>query len=198
MKGVLTNFKTNLNEFQRRMLQNTCFSHFLECEEIIVQSQLIHYFLLRQVRQNNESELWFHIARRFVRFSIPEFCLVTGLKYVGNADTNRLEKTLSRLKNVYFSTLKIVTHADAKEAFLGAGGIPDDDVSKLGALYFLTSYLFLRDYKKAVDHFLFVLVEDFNLMNLFPWGKPLFDTLVSSLREGLSKRTTHYRLKGLR
>ncbi|CAA2953431.1 Hypothetical predicted protein [Olea europaea subsp. europaea] len=34
-------------------------------------------------------------------------------------------------------------------------------------------------------------------MDSFPWDKSLFETLISSLREGLSKRTTHYRLRGL-
>ncbi|CAA2961289.1 Hypothetical predicted protein [Olea europaea subsp. europaea] len=34
-------------------------------------------------------------------------------------------------------------------------------------------------------------------MNVFPWGKSLFEKLVNLLREGLSKRSTHYRLRGL-
>ncbi|XP_022858501.1 uncharacterized protein LOC111379374, partial [Olea europaea var. sylvestris] len=178
VKGVVSNFKNNLNEAQRRILQNTCFSHFLQCEEIVIQSQLIHYFLLRQVQQPNESELWFNIAGRFVRFSISEFCLVTGLRYVGDADISRMEKTPSRLKNLYFSTLKNVTRENIKDAFLGSIDILDEDVSILGALYFITSYLHPRDYKKVVDHFLFVLVEDFSAMNVFPWDKSLFDTLI--------------------
>lgn len=48
-----------------------------------------------------------------------------------------------------------------------------------------------------VDHYLFVLVEDFTLMDKFSWGKLLFESTLNDLREGLSKRTRHYRLRGL-
>jgi hypothetical protein len=196
-KGVLLKFKNNLQEGQRHILRNTCFGHFLECDDVVVQPQLIHYFLLRQVKQPNEEEIWFNIEGRFVRFSVPEFCLVSGLRYVGDGDTSRLEKIPSHLKKKYFKHLKVVTQEDVREAYFAAGDMPDEDVSKLGALYFITSYLLPRDYKKVVEHYLFVLVDDFNKMNLFPWGKLLFDALISSLRDGLSKRTAHYRLKGL-
>ncbi|CAA3002687.1 Hypothetical predicted protein [Olea europaea subsp. europaea] len=73
--------------------------------------------------------------------------------------------------------------------------LPDDDVAKMGALYFLTAYLFPRDYKKVVDNYLFAPVEDFDAMNRFPWGKLLFDITLDSLKDGLSRRTPHYRLR---
>ncbi|CAA2969461.1 Hypothetical predicted protein [Olea europaea subsp. europaea] len=73
----------------------------------------------------------------------------------------------------------------------------DNDVAMFGVLYFLTAYLFPCDYKKVVDHFLFVLVEDFNEMNSFPWGKLLFQITLGALRDGLSRRTPHYRLRGM-
>ncbi|CAA3016948.1 Hypothetical predicted protein [Olea europaea subsp. europaea] len=40
--------------------------------------------------------------------------------------------------------------------------LSDDDVVGIGALYFLTAYLFPKDYKKVVDNYLFALVEDFD------------------------------------
>lgn len=89
--------------------------------------------------------MWVNIARRFVRFSLLEFFLVTRLRYFGNIDKNRLEKTPSRLKNRYFSKLKALTHEDVRETFLAASGISNEDVSMLGVLYFITSYLYPRD-----------------------------------------------------
>ncbi|CAA2998072.1 Hypothetical predicted protein [Olea europaea subsp. europaea] len=73
--------------------------------------------------------------------------------------------------------------------------LPDDDVARMGALYFLAAYLFPRDYKKVVDNYLFALVENFDAMNRFPWGKLLFDTTLGSLKDGLSRRTPYYRLQ---
>lgn len=46
--------------------------------------------------------------------------------------------------------------------------LPDNDIAMMGILYFITAYLFHRDYKKVVDHYLFVLVEDFSTLNRFP------------------------------
>lgn len=68
------------------------------------------------------------------------------------------------------------------EAFLASNDFLDMNVSMLSALYFITSYLYLRDYEKVVEYFLFVLVEDLNAMDLLPWAKSLFDMLISSLR----------------
>lgn len=64
----------------------------------------------------------------------------------------------------YFSKLKVVTHENVREPFLAMSDIPNEDVSMLGALYFNISYLYSRDYKKVVEHFLFVLVEDFDVI----------------------------------
>ncbi|CAA2961804.1 Hypothetical predicted protein [Olea europaea subsp. europaea] len=73
--------------------------------------------------------------------------------------------------------------------------LPDDDIARMGALYFLTTYLFPRDYKKVVDNYFFVLVEDFNAMNRFTRDKLLFDITLGSLKDELSRRTLHYRLR---
>lgn len=205
-KGVIHNLKKYLSEAQRKILMGTCFAHFLDCHDIVLQPQLIHYFLLRQVHAPNEDELWFCISGRFVRFSMVEFCLVTGLRCTGNTDISTLENSHSMLKEKYFSQLNIVTHEDVRDAFILACQLTeqdvvellvDEDVAKLGALYFITSYMFPRDYKKVVDHYLFVVVEDFSVIDSFPWGKILFETTPNDMREGLSKRTSHYRPRGL-
>ncbi|CAA2972011.1 sentrin-specific protease 1-like [Olea europaea subsp. europaea] len=72
--------------------------------------------------------------------------------------------------------------------------LPDDDVVMFRALYFLTAYLFPCGYNKVVDHFLFVLVKDFIEMKNFPWGKLLFQITLGALRDGLRRRTLHYRI----
>ncbi|CAA2968761.1 Hypothetical predicted protein [Olea europaea subsp. europaea] len=69
---------------------------------------------------------------------------------------------------------------------------PDDDVAMINVLYFLTSYLFLRDYKKIVDNCLFALIENFDAINRFAWDKLLFEITLASSKDGLSRRTPHY------
>ncbi|CAA2934568.1 Hypothetical predicted protein [Olea europaea subsp. europaea] len=166
---------------------------------------------LRKVQSNkvqypNEEEIWFNVSGRYIRFSISEFCLVTELKCSGDTDTQVFENRHSKLKAKYFSQVDTGTHEDVKDTFLSAcqmpdlnlvEALPDNDVAMFGVLYFLTAYLFPRDYKKVVDHFLFVLVEDFNEINSFSWGKLLFQITLGALRDGLSRRTPHYRLRGM-
>ncbi|CAA2987777.1 Hypothetical predicted protein [Olea europaea subsp. europaea] len=91
-------------------------------------------------------------------------------------DTQMYDSRTSKLKEKYFSQVDNVTHEDIKSTFFSAcqmpdldlvEALPDDDVARMGALYFLIAYLFPRDYKKVVDNYLFSLVEDFDAMNRF-------------------------------
>jgi hypothetical protein len=195
-KNVMSNFTSKFDEEQRTILANTCFSFFLECNEIVLQPQLIHYFLIREVKQPNPNEMWFKVANRFLRFSLCEFCLVTGLRYNGDDIRKEIDKIPSRIKGTYFGELKLVTNEDVRDVFLSVSDIDAHDVVRLGILYLITSYLFSTSYKKAVDNYLFALVEDFELLEMFPWGKELFEMSIKSLKEGLGRRNPHYRLKG--
>ncbi|CAA2981942.1 probable metal-nicotianamine transporter YSL7 [Olea europaea subsp. europaea] len=130
----------------------------------------------RQVYQPNNEDMWFYVAGRYVRFSISEFCLATGLRCHGECDIQMYDSRTSKLKRKYFSQVDTVTHEDIKSTFFSACQMSDldlveallnDDVAGMGALYFLTAYLFPRDYKKVVDNYLFALVEDFDAMNRF-------------------------------
>lgn len=102
----------------------------------------------------------------------------------------------SRIKETYFGHLKLVTNENVRDVFLDVSGVDDHDVVRLGILYLITSYLFSTSYKKVVEHYLFALVEDFDAMGMFPWGKDLFEMSMKSLKEGLGRRNPHYRLKG--
>ncbi|XP_022851142.1 uncharacterized protein LOC111372943 [Olea europaea var. sylvestris] len=194
-KGVLSSIQAKLFDRQKLIMKGTCFAHFFDCHEIVVQSQLIHYFLLRQVQQPNPKEMWFLVAGRYVRFFISEFCIFMGLRCSGDSDTGIFESRQSQLKNKYFSQVDTMTHEDVKSTFIFAcqmpdldlvETLPDHDVALIGILYFVTAHLFPRDYKKVVDHYLFTLVEDFPELNSFPWGKLLFEITLSSLKDALS------------
>ncbi|CAA2956896.1 sentrin-specific protease 1-like [Olea europaea subsp. europaea] len=152
-------------------------------EEIPTKSHIEKYaassVTLRKVQSNMVLNN-FIIINALCRFSVFEFCLVTGLRYSGDTDTQVFENRLSNLKDKYFSQVHAVTHEDVKDTFLSAcqmpdldlvEALPDNDVAMFGVLYFLTAYLFPHDYKKIVDYFLFVLVEDFNEMNNFSMGQ---------------------------
>lgn len=135
MKDVLTKFKTNQNEAQwfytAEYMFCRLFGMWWNCCTITVD-------ILFPVEAGSTTQ-WKWNA---VYYCKSEFCLVIKLKYFDNVDTNRLEKTPSHLKNRYFGTLKVVMHEDVRETFLLASDIPDENVSMLDALYFITSYLY--------------------------------------------------------
>jgi hypothetical protein len=196
IQGVITHFVMKFSAAQRDILKNTCVSYYMDCKEIVVQQQLIHYVLQREVKQPNKQEMWFNINGRYIRFSIAEFCLVTGLRYDGVDGRPMLDEKSSAVKETYFSGLKVVTSEDVKRVFLSLADAPDLDVVKIGIIYLITSYLFATSYPKVVDQYIFSLVDDLDTLDMFPWGKYLFETTLSSLRRGLSKQTRHYRLTG--
>ncbi|CAA3023697.1 Hypothetical predicted protein [Olea europaea subsp. europaea] len=159
-----------------------------------------------EVHQPNLQEMWFLVAERYVKFSIFEFCILTELRCSGDSDTGIFESRPSQLKTKYFSQVDTVTHEDVKSTFIPACQMPDmdlvealldHDVALSGIPYFITACLFSRDYKKVVDHYLFMLVEEFSTLNTFPWEKLLFEITLSFLKDGLSRQTTHYRLRDM-
>lgn len=76
-----------------------------------------------------------------------------------------LEAKPHPIKEKYFHELKIVTSHGVKRIFLSL-----DDVAKLGIIYLLT---------KVIDHYMFALTDDFETLNMFPWGKYLFELTLS-------------------
>ncbi|KAK4357553.1 hypothetical protein RND71_023163 [Anisodus tanguticus] len=77
-------FKDNLSSIQLDMFRDTCFGHFLEMKKVVVQNQLIHYLLLREVYQENDDELWVELNGVKLRFGLEELALVTGLNCSGD------------------------------------------------------------------------------------------------------------------
>lgn len=82
-----------------------------------------------------------------------ELCLVTGLRCTGDSNVENLEDVPSILKEKFFSQLNSVTHEDVRDTFLSACQLPeqdvvevplDEDVTKLGALYFILHHTYSR------------------------------------------------------
>jgi hypothetical protein len=114
---VITELNEKFSSHQRTLFKKTCFGSFIDLKEIVLQPQLIHQLLLRQVKQPNSNEMWFNICDKFVRFSIEEFCLISGLKCTGNGDFTRYRKN-SRLKDHYFKDYQSISTKEVQEVFL--------------------------------------------------------------------------------
>ncbi|XP_055961020.1 uncharacterized protein LOC126672634 [Mercurialis annua] len=76
--------KTKLNDVELDLFRKNPFGYFLDMPVFKVQTQVLHFLLLRLLNQPNANELWFNIGGVRLKFGIDEFALVTGLKCHGD------------------------------------------------------------------------------------------------------------------
>ncbi|KAK4357554.1 hypothetical protein RND71_023164 [Anisodus tanguticus] len=82
--NVIDDFKDNLSSIQLDMFRDTCFGHFLEMKKVVVQNQLIHYLLLREVYQENDDELWVELNGVKSAFWVGGVSIGNGLNCSGD------------------------------------------------------------------------------------------------------------------
>lgn len=144
--------------------------------------------LLRQVKQPNPNEMWFNINDQLVRFSVVDFCLMSGLRCVGNGDFTKYRSRDSYLKGKYFKDYENVSTQDVEEVFKNLPiDTEDKDLVDIGVIYLITTFLFGTSYHKGVEDSIFGLVESDD-MNSFPWGKELYSNTLSSLKNAFNQR----------
>ncbi|KAL2541717.1 DUF1985 domain-containing protein [Abeliophyllum distichum] len=59
---VISTLRGRMSDVQRKMFSESCFGHFLEMNEIVLNHQLMHQVLLREVKQPNVDEMWFNLS----------------------------------------------------------------------------------------------------------------------------------------
>ncbi|KAL2533731.1 Uncharacterized protein Adt_07082 [Abeliophyllum distichum] len=153
------------------------------------ETQLIHKMLLMEVKQPKKDEMWFKISGKLLRFSVDEFCVITGLKCIGCDDLSKMKSGRPVLQQRYSSHLKCIYKQDVEDVFKSMPtNSTDGDVVKIGMFYLITSFLFTTPYKKQVTDATFSLIESEDL-ETYAWGKELFKNTFSYLKIAMTKRT---------
>lgn len=67
--------------------------------------------------------------------------------------------------------MNLVANEDIRDMFLGLTNEDDYDMVRIVILYLITSYLFSTSYKEVVENYLFDLVKDFHVIEMFIRGK---------------------------
>ncbi|GMN68129.1 hypothetical protein TIFTF001_037203 [Ficus carica] len=111
--------------------------------------------------------IWFELCDDLGRFSIHEFCLITGLKCVGSTHLPVVE---SRLISRYFTTLRGVSRENLELQMSNAKFDNDDDAVKLSLLYIMFSIPLSNASAVKIDQKFFALADDLDAFNDFPWG----------------------------
>ncbi|GMN49606.1 hypothetical protein TIFTF001_018764 [Ficus carica] len=104
-------------------------------DKISKAEEVFHNIVMRLTDHKGMGDaLWFELGEDLGRFSINEFCLITGMKCVGSTHLPVVE---SQLISRYFSTLRGVLRENLELQMSNAKFDNDDDAVKLSLLYII-------------------------------------------------------------
>ena len=99
--------------------------------------------IMRTVVHLSDQEMWFDINGSKIKFSVNEFALISGLKYVGNVSKWLYTSGVSdRFKTQFFLGKATVSKKAINDAFNNYSGDSDEEILKLGLLYLISNFCF--------------------------------------------------------
>ncbi|GMN20710.1 hypothetical protein TIFTF001_043151 [Ficus carica] len=145
-----------------------CIQQFMHLDTLGWSGQVFHNIVMRLTTHSAMGDaLWFELGEDLVRFSINEFCLITGLNYVGSTHLPVVE---SRLMSKYFSDVRGVTREYLELQMSNSKFDNDDDAVKLSLLYIVFSIPLSNASSVKIDPKYFALADNLDAFNEFPWG----------------------------
>lgn len=171
-----------LTEKQKSMFKETCFGHFLaiSSDTSKFSDRIVLKLLEKEVECPNPNEMLLLVGGKTIKFSIKEFCMITGLKcspcFPKVEDNRLLHKDLNG--NMELDNTNLET------TFLEAA-LDDEAMVKLALLYFLEMVLLGREKKSSIDSKHLSLVEDLHQFNKYPWGTLCFQMTLNSLKKAI-------------
>ncbi|GMN74592.1 hypothetical protein TIFTF001_055822 [Ficus carica] len=135
--------------------------------------------------------LWFDLGEGFGRFSMYEFCLITGLKCVGSTHLPVVE---SRLISRYFSAVRGVSRENLELQISNAKFDNDDDAVKLSLLYILFCIPLSNASSVKIDPTFFSLADNLDVFNDFSWGVIAWEATRAAICNIVENRMSSTRL----
>ena len=140
---------------------------------------MVHNLLAKEIIVDGvgDSELYFGISGRRLRFSKYEFCLLTELKFKGQTHFPTYNNNIIEggVLQRYWPNGKVdVTTVENRLCEQGARFDHRKDPMKIVLILFVERFLFSANYRKTISPWLFSLAEDIEQFNSFPWGKFVF------------------------
>ncbi|KAH6818946.1 hypothetical protein C2S51_002549 [Perilla frutescens var. frutescens] len=122
-----------------------------------------------------EHDIWFRVRETNIRFSPNEFALVTGLQFRGSDYDPSASYEIPRI-SFYSRELK-KTPLRVKDLFERFRTYSLGDGVMVANVLFLHTMIFGYDHIHMIDDWVWVLVEDQDRWNSFPWGVYAFSLL---------------------
>ncbi|GMN18764.1 hypothetical protein TIFTF001_050843 [Ficus carica] len=145
-----------------------CIQQFMHLDTLGWSGQVFHNIVMRLTTHSAMGDaLWFELGEDLVRFSINEFCLITGLNCVGSTHLPVVE---SRLMSRYFSNVRGVTRENLELQMSNSKFDNDADAVKLSLLYIVFCIPLSNASSVKIDPKYFALADNLDAFNEFPWG----------------------------
>ncbi|GMN60031.1 hypothetical protein TIFTF001_029125 [Ficus carica] len=154
---------------------------------------LFHNIVMRLTDHSSMGDaLWFEVGEDLGRFSINEFCLITGMKCVGSTHLPLVE---SRLITRYFSTVRGVSREHLELHLSNAANLDnDDDAVKLSLLYLTFSIPLSNANSVKIDPKFFALADNIAEFNDFPWGVLSWEATRTAICNSIENRVASKRI----
>ncbi|KAL3649160.1 hypothetical protein CASFOL_005563 [Castilleja foliolosa] len=163
----------------------SCFGAYLHYPKNLVPSAVMHLMISQQVIKEGaeEDELWFLVGDKFVRLSKYEYALVTGLRFgPTNFDPN--------------ADCECAPYTDVLKLFKKpprALRRSPEDLLKISKVLFVHGYFYAIDTRTNIAKWLWVLVEDENEWEKFPWGAYSFQIFIMRMKNlKAGERSYHF------
>ncbi|KAK2643920.1 hypothetical protein Ddye_019115 [Dipteronia dyeriana] len=183
--------KSRLTPKQLELFGVTCFCHFLNVGDMVLSGQFCHHILLRECHVKNIDEntsfLWYHVGNRVKRFSLVEFCLVSGLTFsaYSKSTLELFKRKDSRLRRSYFQDSKVHVKMII-DWFRNLGPnnkYSDDDIVKLALILILEMTLVGKDDRTSILYWALELVDDLDAFNKFSRDDKFKNKFIDKLKE---------------
>ncbi|XP_038885907.1 uncharacterized protein LOC120076213 [Benincasa hispida] len=172
--------KEKLTPTKLALFRKMVFGRFVDMD-IIFNSPLVHYILLREVEDDRKDAMTFNLNGMVVTFTKEDFLLVTGL----------WRSLHSRcFKNDFVGDI----HIDTLETVYKEMEFENDmDAMKMTLVYYTELGMMGREKTKAnVDKTLLIDVEDLDYFNSLDWRNVLWERKLLGLQRGFSGKAKNY------
>ncbi|XP_071689140.1 uncharacterized protein [Rutidosis leptorrhynchoides] len=216
MKNMLTvipQVKKMLTERQEKLFRSTCFGPWLDLSYTGNDPGLVHAMLQRKCERSEkldaskypeeQQDIWFHFSPNFmIRFGRREFCLVTGFMFGSQTDMahyipRNYESKTAPIRRRCFPERPDASNilvSDIQNILIKKQGdvkvpkVSDDDIVRLAIILIVERAFMGKQGQHVVSKQFLWLVEDFNKVNVYPWGSRIWDATYSAVSEGFEVR----------
>ncbi|KAI3864515.1 hypothetical protein MKX03_011321 [Papaver bracteatum] len=178
--NCIKDYTRELDGTYLKLLEESCFGHLIHLSSLSFCPNVVHNVLLRRKdkEEEGENDMSFIIGNQEICFGKREFAMMSGLKFQGSEEIDENPERIP-LMEAHFPGQDNVKLGDLVEKFYQLQNC--EDKLKLGLLSIAEGVIMGNGLHKRVNKGHFLLVDNLEEFNNYPWGKLSYKATMSSL-----------------